>query len=401
MFSSDSYPLDWLNTPFAIKKVLIFPGFPNKRKEWNYTYLSCLLNELNMFQSVPQNDNNKFCCVHQKNPKWKVKIKFDQQITVIVLLDFIMSCWLCRHNQFFSIKRKIKKLRTKYVSQIEHLFILIIIEPSSSSLKLLKCSSLIFNSIYDFSNVFNSFVHKMIRDGIQENDDTETIIRYYETFCDEDTVTVSSIEALKEKIAGYLLFNIIPTGEKRRNYPKISYKSENWYIISGMYILPYAKSLVEDNQINGYLLDTTFLIMSYFDTSIIMASIFNTGMALGYSFTRTGESKSFNLLFDNLNSKCGISFDKKVIETDQGTALSSTITAHEMIHLKCLRHILKKLWPNLYSYHMKQLMECCTEFEFKKTLKELTSIFKKAISLREFTIANWETTYSFCKGIYQ
>ena len=101
------------------------------------------------------------------------------------------------------------------------------IEPNSSSLKLLKYSSLILNSIYDFSNVFNFFVHKMIRDGIQENDDIETIIRYYETFCDEDTETVSSIEVLKEKIAGHLLFNIIPTGKKRRNYPKISYKEKN------------------------------------------------------------------------------------------------------------------------------------------------------------------------------
>lgn len=256
---------------------------------------------------------------------------------------------LCHHNQFFSIKRKIKKLRTKYVSQIE---------PNSSSLKLLKYSSLILNSIYDFSNVFIFFVHKMIRDGIQENDDTETIIRYYETFCDEDTVTVSSIEALKEKIAGYLLFNIFPTGKKRRNYPKISYKEKNWYIISGRYILPWSKSLVEDNQINSYLLDATFRIMPYFDTSIIMASIFNTGMTLGFSFTRTEESESFKLLFDNLNSKCGISFDKKVIETDQGTALSSTIKLHEMIHLKCLRHFLKNLQPN-NSYHMKQLIEYC------------------------------------------
>ena len=55
VFSSDSYPLDWLNSAYAIKKVMILPGYPDKRKEWNYTYLSCLLNELIMFQSVPQN----------------------------------------------------------------------------------------------------------------------------------------------------------------------------------------------------------------------------------------------------------------------------------------------------------------------------------------------------------
>ena len=157
---------------------------------------------------------------------------------------------------------------------------------------------------------------------------------------------------------------------------------------------------MEDNQINSYLLDATFRIMPYFDTSIIMASIFNTGMTLGFSFTRTEESESFKLLFDNLNSKCGISFDKKVIETDQGTALSSTIKLHEMIHLKCLRHFLKNLQPN-NSYYMKQLIECCTDFEFKKTLKELNKYFQKSNIIRGFTIANRETIHSFCKGIYQ
>ena len=29
VFSSDSYPLDWLNSSYAIKKVMIFPGFPD------------------------------------------------------------------------------------------------------------------------------------------------------------------------------------------------------------------------------------------------------------------------------------------------------------------------------------------------------------------------------------
>ena len=150
-----------------------------------------------------------------------------------------------------------------------------------------------------------------------------------------------------------------------------------------MYILPCTKSLIEDNQINGYLLDTTFRIMPYFDTSIIMASIYNTGLALGFSFTRTEESQSFNLLFDNLNSKCGINFEKKAIETDQETALCSTIKLHQMVHLKCLRHFLKNLQPNPYSFHLKQLIECCTEFEFNNTLKELTNIFKRAILFEE------------------
>ena len=74
VFSSDSYSLNWINSSYAIKKVMIFPVFPDKRKEWNYTYPSCLLNELIMFHSVPQNQHNKFCCVHRQNPKWKITI---------------------------------------------------------------------------------------------------------------------------------------------------------------------------------------------------------------------------------------------------------------------------------------------------------------------------------------
>lgn len=129
------------------------------------------------------------------------------------------------------------------------------------------------------------------------------------------------------------------------------------YIVSGMYFLPCTKSIVEDNQINCYLLDITFCVMPYFDTSIIMASIYNTELALCFSFTRTEDSESFELLFDNLNSKCGIDFDYKVIESDQGPALCSTIKNHHMKHLKCLRYFLKNLQPNPYSYHLKLLID--------------------------------------------
>lgn len=56
---------------------MIFPGYHDKRKIWNYTYLSGPLNELLMFHGIPQNEHNKVCCVHKYNPKWKVTIKFE------------------------------------------------------------------------------------------------------------------------------------------------------------------------------------------------------------------------------------------------------------------------------------------------------------------------------------
>ena len=46
VFSSDSYPIDLLNTPIAISKVLIFPGMHNDKKQWGYSSLALLLNKL-------------------------------------------------------------------------------------------------------------------------------------------------------------------------------------------------------------------------------------------------------------------------------------------------------------------------------------------------------------------
>ena len=57
-----------------------------------------------------------------------------------------------------------------------------------------------------------------------------------------------------------------------------------------------------------------------------------------------------------------------------------------MIHLKCLRHFLKNIQSNPYSYHLKQLIECCTEFEFDNTFKVLSNIFEKAISFENSQI---------------
>ena len=50
-----------------------------------------------------------------------------------------------------------------------------------------------------------------------------------------------------------------------------------------------------------------------------------------------------------------------------------------MIHLKCLRHFLKNIQTNIYSFHAKELIECCTKFEFEFTSKRMSNIFHNAI----------------------
>ena len=59
----------------------------------------------------------------------------------------------------------------------------------------------------------------------------------------------------------------------------------------------------------------------------------------------------------------------------------SSIKLHKMIHLKCLKHFLKNVQSNIYFYNVKELIECCTtfEFEFASKKKKISGIFHNAI----------------------
>ena len=71
IFTSDSYPADWISSPYSIKKVVLFYGSHPNRSNWDYTNISCLLNELINFVNIPQRKNNKFVFAHVKTQHGK------------------------------------------------------------------------------------------------------------------------------------------------------------------------------------------------------------------------------------------------------------------------------------------------------------------------------------------
>lgn len=85
-------------------------------------------------------------------------------------------------------------------------------------------------SNYDFSDTFQSFVLKLMKNDLEENDDTFSIFQYYDLFCNEDAESVSNIDSLKEKTSGYLLFNVTSVGDRIRNDPKINDNNSMHYI---------------------------------------------------------------------------------------------------------------------------------------------------------------------------
>lgn len=84
-------------------------------------------------------------------------------------------------------------------------------------------------------------------------------------------------------------------------------------------------------------------------------------------------------MFEKIKEICSVSFDNVIIESDQGKALLSAINKYNMKHFLCIRHLLKSLHYNPYSYHVKQLVECATKYEYDSAVKIISALFHKAI----------------------
>lgn len=85
--------------------------------------------------------------------------------------------------------------------------------------------------------------------------------------------------------------------------------------------------------VKGFLLGTTFKIIPYFITAILMASSLNTGFALAFIFSRHEDEESYTKLLKIFEKQVGYRFYGDVIETDQGRALNKTAEKFNMIQL--------------------------------------------------------------------
>ena len=115
--------------------------------------------------------------------------------------------------------------------------------------------------------------------------DTFTIHELVSFFTHKKIDTVNSFEKLKTKITGYFYFDI-QKSKIKHHLARVNYKDEIYNIIDGIFISPYARSILTNKpeRLNGLLLDTTFKVLPYFFTSILLVSIKNTGIPISFSF---------------------------------------------------------------------------------------------------------------------
>jgi hypothetical protein len=250
----------------------------------------------------------------------------------------------------------------------------------NTATKLLKDhSSLAFSTIDDYSHVFYYFVKKAMTFGVPLNETTVPIHEFYNTFIRNDKISINSIDSLTKNLHGYLDLELRKSNAHKR-LPVLTSDDEVLYITGGIYITPYAKSLFKDNVdiVNGILLDTTWKVIPYFVTSILMIEYMNVGIPVSFAFGSSENKELYNRHQDALKKHLGIDLNGFTIESDQGSALQAFTVEHAMTHLACLRHLLVSLRFSQYSYFAGILLKAVSHFDYANAVEKCGDFFKNS-----------------------
>lgn len=377
-FSTLYYYKDAFNDPNTSKMV---PIYPSANSIWTFQILSTFLNELSDFtlKSHPiyanQQEEVIFHFVSCTNISYEISVSISTFISVFVSKSWLLDTWNAITQTFISYLGS-RNYILKYPRVQEHIqFTKIFDRLSNGSKSLLYKKDLLYNSKFDFSKIFHYFCKKIRIFGLPMNDQTSFIFNYLDSFC-KITDSTKSFEDLKNLgMKGYFKLTLQPKIVKKK-LQSFFYQNSEYYILSGVYILPQSFTLFQNNfHYNGFVLDTTWRIIPYYVVSILTVNFLNTSLPIGYVFGHGETAKSYTFLLKTVEKKLNISFQNKTLESDQGKALQAVCQAFNMKHLACLRHLLCSLKKYDYFYEISFLLKCASDFELKNCIQNLSQNF--------------------------
>lgn len=375
----------------------MLPIFPKGEKIWTFTLLSAFLNQLpDFFPSDHGFDKSTFTSkfrfrkVNSDKDYFLSIILLGDCITVKASTNYIIEEWNSTEKRFSSFLGAQNTIMTKLKLQDHLIFSKKFTDLSNSSISFLCKRSLLFNSKFDFTKIFHYFAKRLQTNIIPLNKDTEILFEYIKNFCNNKKSNINSFSDLeKNGVTCYMKFQIQPkiTDKKLQSYV---YQEKEFYIISGVVILPEAKSLLHNEKyvIDGYMLDTTWRIMPYYVTSILTACLFNTSVPIAYAFGH-GETKDlYSFLLQTVESKMDVTFQGKVFASDQGTSLRALFREWGIIHLACIRHFYHNLKKFDYFYELRNIIKSATEFEYNNSINEFITEIKRILTENSGELSN-------------
>ena len=387
MLNDDSLPVlriatkflraDYVESDRCPQKLEVFPD----DEEWTYSLLLCFINEQRNYINdnhsfiIKEKDNVKTACFRfndSNNRKFIIYIKIASKIHVFVSTLLLRCQWVQYFSYFESRLGADNKTILTSASHLHSRFVKCFTNISMSSRFFIEKNSIIYFSKYDFNKILHFFAKRINKFGYIKNIDSETLSSYINSWCGINKKVLRNFEDLKiEGVNGFIKLILQPKLAPKR-LPTFSVENVDYYIVGGVFIMPQAKSLIENNpeiEINGYLLDTTWKIQPMFVTSILTACFMNTSLPIGFTFSNGETKESYEFLLNVIESQISIDFTSKIFESDQGKALLSLFQGKNIIHLKCIRHLIAGLKYNQYAYEIGQLVQCSSQFELDNCFK--------------------------------
>jgi hypothetical protein len=137
----------------------------------------------------------------------------------------------------------------------------------------------------EFHPIVLALARRLVKAKLPQRPPTLVIVALHASFAPERTHgrVVVSDELFRDSVPGYLRLELgrrIP-GER---FEVVVRGGEEYSILRGCYVSPWGRSILQDNEIDGLVLDTTWHVLRQQVTAIIMGAYCNVGVPLAFAF---------------------------------------------------------------------------------------------------------------------
>ena len=169
------------------------------------------------------------------------------------------------------------------------------------------------------------------------------------------TLNKLEIFKIKKKVRSIVEIEAFILGHKLIIFNNLKIEKQQWgieinlrktFINNIILISPYAKSVLNSNQVKSIIWDTTFTICKPFCLIIPSAIILNTSIPLGIMICPAENSQNYDLMFCFIKEKTQIQLEKIPALIDLGKALQKFTKNRNLEKYFCHRHIIEYYGSN-------------------------------------------------------
>ena len=368
--------------------------YPENFTSWNFTQIQLFLNGLNEFKQADRSrtygtgENMYFMLKfeHIKNSQYFVRFSYNVMncvIEVTASTTWIEEKLTTRKLRCDTILGTQGRKNMKLHEKDFYVYTYNVNLSSDSSCAIAKKLNPFFYSKSEFSPVYNSFVSFFCRckhiPRIEDSIDRSFLYDYYDTwlsskYCEEET----TYEKFITNNQGFFKFIISERNISDKDMISLQHNGKTYSILGGIYISPFSKSICDEQNkgiVDGLLMDATWKTINCYVTSILMMSVCNVGIPIGFSFG-PGETKElYSMFYDAFEDVIHIDLKKYVIESDGGSALTAITVEKGQFQLMCHHHYLRGLKTTEFSQQIGAITSCKCKIDLEILLKKYSEEF--------------------------